>query len=356
MQTVMVGLGERSYEIIISKNIIDAVGNRLKQVTAANDFYLVADDRVAGLYAERLLASIKKAGHRVELITFAHGEENKNLATIAALASKLARFGADRMSCLVALGGGVTGDITGFLAASYMRGIDFIQVPTSLLAQVDSSVGGKTGVDIPEGKNLIGAFYQPRAVFIDPLILKSLPETEFLNGIAEVIKYGVIWDRDFFSELEGKRSRIMSMDSAVLAEMIRRCCEIKAEVVAADEREGDLRRVLNFGHTIGHAVEAASRFEIAHGAAVAMGMAAAARLAVLCGHLADEEAERIMTLIVDFDLPVVIPPQLDRREIGNYLLTDKKTVGGKVFFVLPEAIGRVIITSDVSAAVIDKVL
>jgi len=356
MQTVKVGLGERSYDIRIAEDIIDKVGEYLPAVTGAGRFVVVADDRVAGLYGERLLASLKKAGLKVDLVTFAHGEEHKNLNTIAGLASDLARLGADRRSCLVAIGGGVTGDITGFLAASYMRGIDFVQVPTTLLAQVDSSVGGKTGVDIPEGKNLVGAFYQPRAVFIDPLVLKTLPADEFLNGVAEVIKYGVIWDADFFADLERRRPEILAMNPDVLAPMIRRCCEIKAEVVAADEREGDLRRVLNFGHTIGHAAEAASGFAISHGRAVAMGMVAAAELAVAGGHFAAEGVARIRSLIADFGLPVAIPDEPDRREIKKYLLTDEKTVGGKVFFVLPQAIGRVVITSEVAPEAIDRVI
>ena len=347
METVRVGLGERAYDIHIERGLIEQAGAIAAESAAAGRYFVVADDRVAGIYGERVLASFAGTGVRAEMVTFPHGEEHKNLATIAALASELARRGADRKSCLVALGGGVTGDITGFLAACYMRGIDFVQVPTSLLAQVDSSVGGKTGVDIPEGKNLVGAFYQPRAVFIDPLVLAGLPDSEFLNGMAEVIKYGIIRDRDFFDMLGRERERILARVPEALVPVIRRCCEIKAEVVAADEREGDLRRILNFGHTIGHAVEAASGFAIAHGSAVAMGMVAAARIAVAGGHLSEAEAGEVRRLIAAFGLPVDIPAELDREEIKKYLLTDKKTVGGRVFFVLPRSIGEVFMTADV---------
>ena len=237
-----------------------------------------------------------------------------------------------------------------------MRGIPFAQVPTTLLAQVDSSVGGKTGVDIPEGKNLVGAFYQPQAVFIDSLFLRQLPQNELLNGLAEVIKYGVIYDRDFFRFLEMHLKDILAMDLQVLEDVVARCCKIKAAVVEADEKESDLRRILNFGHTIGHAVEAVSGYKLAHGAAVAMGMVAAAELAVLKGILEPKVKERLANLIHEFGLPVTIPQEYDRSRIQKYLLADKKTIGGKVFFVLPTAIGKVIITDDIEAGLIAEVL
>jgi len=295
-------------------------------------------------------------GMSAELITFPRGEANKNLDTISKLASTLAQRGFDRQDGLLALGGGVTGDITGFLAASYMRGLPFVQVPTTLLAQVDSSVGGKTGVDIPEGKNLVGAFYQPRCVYIDSQVLSTLPESELLNGLAEVIKYGVIYDRTFFEFLENRRQDILALELPVLEEVIATCCAIKADVVEKDERETDLRRILNYGHTIGHAIEAASGYSLAHGSAVAIGMVAAAELAVLKGILPADEKLRIEKLISDFGLPVKIPGELDRQEITDYLKIDKKTVGGRVFFVLPTTIGKVIITDEVDEKHITKVL
>jgi 3-dehydroquinate synthase len=356
MQIIEVGLGKRSYPIMVAAGLLAAIGQDLGQRAAAKRWVVVADDRVADLYGAQLMESLAGAGLRAELLTFAHGEASKNMTTIAGLASSLARLGVDRKDCLVALGGGVTGDITGFVAAIYMRGIPFVQVPTTLLAQVDSSVGGKTGVDIPEGKNLVGAFYQPRAVYIDSRVLTSLPAAELLNGLAEVIKYGVIYDRDFFDFLAANRARILDLHLPVVEEVIVRCCRIKAAVVAADEKEADLRRILNYGHTLGHAVEAASQFTIAHGMAVAMGMVAADKLAVAKGLLSPQEAERISRLLADFGLPVAIPAELDRQLMKSFLKTDKKTVAGRPFFVLPTRIGQVTITDDVAEELIDMAL
>ena len=353
---VSVGLGDRSYPIHITPGILDRVGDDLKERDIARRYAVVSDAYVADLYGKRLLHSLAQVGIQAELLTFPRGEESKNLQTIADLASDLARRGFDRGDGLIALGGGVTGDITGFLASIYMRGIPFVQVPTTLLAQVDSSVGGKTGVDIPEGKNLVGTFYQPRAVYIDTDCLASLPHQELLGGLAEVIKYGVIRDERFFGYLEEHRQEVLALDREVISRVIARCCEIKARVVEEDEREGGLRRILNFGHTLGHAIEAASGFRIIHGLAIAMGMRAAADLAVRCGLLDAEEAGRIRELLVAYGMPVQVPPELDRDEIRSYLQTDKKTMAGRVFFVLPEAIGRVRITDDVRPEDIDAVL
>jgi len=356
MKSLTVGLGERSYPIIIKNGLLSEIGRHLAATPAGKRYFVVSDDRVAALYGEILLASLQDAGLACELLTFAHGEENKNLQTVAALASWLAGAGADRKDALIALGGGVTGDIAGFLAAIYMRGIPFVQVPTTLLSQVDSSVGGKTGVDIPEGKNLVGVFYQPKAVFIDSSVLNSLPDEELLNGLAEVIKYGVINNAAFFARLERQRESILGRDPAVLEEVIARCCEIKAAVVAADEKESDLRRILNFGHTIGHAVEGASGYTLAHGMAVAIGMAAVARLAVKKGLLSEGEATRLIALLKQYGMPVSIPADLDREKIKGYLKTDKKAVGGRPFFVLPTAIGKVIITDDIADSILREIL
>ena len=309
MRELTVGLGERSYPIFIQQGLLDKIGTRLHQSPFAKRYGIIADDHVAGLFGAELLDSLHRHDIKAELLTFARGEASKNLATIEQLASSLARMGFDRKDGLLALGGGVTGDITGFLAACYMRSIPFAQIPTTLLAQVDSSVGGKTGVDIPEGKNLVGAFYQPKAVFIDSQVLRHLPESELLNGLAEVIKYGVIYDRDFFKFLEMSRKDILGLNLQILEDVIARCCKIKAAVVEADERESDLRRILNFGHTIGHAVEAVSGYSMAHGAAVATGMVAAAEIAVLKGILDQREKDRLQDLIHAFGLPVNIPPE-----------------------------------------------
>ncbi len=356
MQQIEVGLKERSYPIMIEAGLLAEVGTDLRKRGIAGRYVIIADQYVADLYSRPLLDSLKAAGINAELLTFPRGEASKNLATINDLARSLARLGVDRKGCLIALGGGVTGDITGFLAAVYMRGIKFVQIPTTLLAQVDSSVGGKTGVDIPEGKNLVGSFYQPQCVYIDSSLLNSLPKEELLNGLAEVIKYGVIYNAEFFKFLGDNRQAVLNLDPDILAEVIATCCRIKAQVVSLDEKEADLRRILNFGHTIGHAVEAASAFKLAHGMAVAIGMVAAANLAAEKNMLSRKEASQIYDLIKNYGLPVSVPADLDRRKIKEYLKTDKKTVGGKVFFVLPSQIGKVEITYDVSEKIIDDVL
>ncbi|OQX14847.1 MAG: 3-dehydroquinate synthase [Desulfobulbaceae bacterium A2] len=349
-RTVTVGLGQRSYPIHIRPGLLADVGRLLHVAGIAKRYAVIADDRVAALNGAPLLASLSRAGLAAELITFPAGEASKHLATIAELASRLAQAGFDRRDGLIALGGGVTGDITGFLAAVYLRGISFVQVPTTLLAQVDSSVGGKTGVDLPEGKNLVGVFLQPRAVYIDPEMLRSLPRDEFLGGLAEVIKYGVIRDAEFFTWLEREREKILALDPAALIEIIARSCTIKAAVVEEDEREGGVRRILNYGHTIGHALEAASCFSLSHGFSVALGMVAAARLAVRLGMLPETESVRLARLLSAYGLPIAIPAAIggDWERLRPLLLADKKTVGGRVFYVLPRAIGEVRITDAVA--------
>lgn len=351
-----VGLGDRSYPIFIEDGILETVGADIAKRNIADRFVVISDDYVAGLYGSTLMASLKDAGVAAELISFPRGEASKNLQVFADLSSRLAQLGMDRKSGLIALGGGVTGDLTGFLAASYMRGIPFVQIPTTLLSQVDSSVGGKTGVDIPEGKNLVGAFYQPKAVYIDSSVLTTLPLEELLGGIAEVIKYGVIRDAEFYGFLERNLDAILELNPAIIQEMIHTCCRIKAEVVAQDERESDLRRILNFGHTIGHAVEAASNFTLIHGHAVAIGMVAALRIAVSSGLCKRKEAGRVATLIHTFGLPTEIPEGMDAELIKSYIKSDKKSISGSVFYVLPITIGEVIITNEVTEEQLDAVL
>lgn len=355
-QTIQVGLGERSYPITIGTGLLEKVGPVLQTAQIGKRYGIISDDRVCPLYGEQIQRSLHEAGIASELIVFPHGETSKNLATIGRLASELAERGLDRGDALLALGGGVTGDCTGFLASIYMRGIPFVQVPTSLLAQVDSSVGGKTGVDIPEGKNLVGTFYQPRAVFIDTDVLKTLPPEEFLGGMAEVIKYGASIDADFFGWLTDNRAAILALEPSMLMAMIRRCCEFKASVVEQDEREGGLRRILNFGHTIGHAVEAASGYQLIHGYAVAIGMRAVAELAVRCGYADKGVALKIVELLRQYGLPTEIPGGLDPAALRRYLRADKKSIGGRVFFVLPETIGKVRITDQVPDAALEAVL
>ena len=356
MTVLQVGLEERSYPIIIESGCLSRIGKDLRERIIGKRYAVIADDCVAALYGEQFIEILHSADIAAELFTFPKGEASKNLQMLGDLAGCLARSGFDRKDALIAFGGGVTGDLTGFLASTYMRGIPFIQVPTTLLAQVDSSVGGKTGVDIPEGKNLVGTFYQPQVVYIDIGLLKTLPKQELLGGLAEVIKYGVIRDGDFFNFLDENRENILQLDEQVLEQTICTCCQLKAEIVSQDELEGGLRRILNYGHTIGHAVEGASEFTIIHGLAVAIGMNAAAKLAVLAGFLDLDAAEKIRKILVDYGMPVDIPENLDRERMKNYLLADKKTIGGKVHYVLPTEIGNTRIVNDIDEKLVEQVL
>ncbi len=353
MKQLEVGLEGRAYPILIKEGVLSEIGQELKLRQIAKRYIIIADTNVAEIFGGHLVESLRNADIPVDLLTFPHGEASKNLATVGKLSSDLAQLGVDRQDALIALGGGVTGDITGFLAAIYMRGISFIQVPTSLLAQVDSSVGGKTGVDIPEGKNLVGCFYQPKCVFIDSAVLKKLPHSELLNGLAEVVKYGVIYDSDFFNFLVAHQKSILELEPTVIEAVIAHCCTIKAQVVEADELEADLRRILNYGHTMGHAVEAASDFTIAHGVAVSMGMVAVNKISVKKSLLPEDKAQRVSDLLQGFGLPVDIPAELDRPQMKEFLKTDKKSVNGKPFFVLPIQIGKVIISDDVDESLVD---
>ncbi len=356
MPVLQIDLGDRSYPIIIRNGSLNKIGKDLQEKKIGNRYAVIADDYVAGLYGDVFMAMLASAGISAELLSFPRGEARKTLATIGDLAGRLSRLGFDRKDALIGFGGGVTGDLTGFLASAYMRGIPFVQVPTTLLAQVDSSVGGKTGVDIPEGKNLLGTFYQPRAVYIDIALLKTLPRDELLGGLAEVIKYGVIRDAGFFQFLCDNRQGILRLDEELIVKTVYTCCQIKAEVVSQDEREGGMRRILNFGHTLGHAVEGASDYTLIHGLAVAIGMAAAARLAVLAGLLEPGAAKKISDTLIAYGLPVEIPKNLDRKRMKKYLLADKKTVGGKVHYVLPTEIGKTCIVTDLDEQLIEQVL
>jgi 3-dehydroquinate synthase len=356
MAELHVGLGKRSYPIHVERGCLERIGSDLAGKKLGNRYAVIADMNVTRLYGDKLVSSMTSAGLKAQLFPFPAGEKSKSLFTFEALASRLVLAGYDRHDAIIALGGGVTGDLAGFLASAYMRGIPFVQVPTSLLAQVDSSVGGKTGVDLPEGKNLIGAFYQPQAVYIDIDVLQTLPREELLGGLAEVIKYGVIRDAEFFTFLEEYRRKILRLEPDIIEKMILRCCEIKAEVVEADEREGGLRKILNFGHTIGHAVEGASKYQLIHGLAVAIGMIAASRLSNMKETLSGKDKERIYSVISAYGMPVSVPDDLDRQLIKRYLKTDKKAVGGKVFYILPDAIGSTYITDEITEQMVDSVL
>jgi 3-dehydroquinate synthase len=348
MHTVKVSLGDRSYDIELGTGL-DKVGERLKNLGLGQKMALVTNPTIKKLHAQRVVDSLKAAGFMVMSIEIPDGEKFKNLDWANAIYTALLTNGFDRKSALVAFGGGVIGDLTGFAAATFMRGVPFVQVPTTLLAMVDSSVGGKTGVNHAMGKNMIGAFYQPRKVLMDLSVLKTLPKEEFLSGMAEVIKYGVIFDAGFFDFLDKNREKILSLEPEALTHIIKRSCEIKAEVVSQDEREGGLRAILNFGHTVGHAVETAENYTMRHGYAVAIGMVYASRLAHKTGLCDSSVPERVEKLIASYGLPTSLST-LSRKPSATELLDtmqiDKKAEGGKVKFVLPKKIGEVVITKE----------
>lgn len=358
MDVVRVDLGDRSYDIVIGERL-DHAGERLKDIGLGRKMAVVTNPTVKELHGRRLIDGLKAAGFLVMSVEVPDGEEQKNLDWANHIYTALLINSFDRKSALVAFGGGVIGDLTGFAAATFMRGIPFIQVPTTLLAMVDSSVGGKTGVNHPMGKNMIGAFYQPKKVLMDLDVLKTLPKEEFLAGMAEVIKYGVARDAEFFDYVDKNREKILSHDPAALSHVIRRSCEIKADVVSKDERESGLRAILNFGHTVGHAIETAENYTMRHGEAVAIGMVYASRLSHRAGLCDASVPERVEKLIESYGLPTNLSA-LSRRptviELMDTMQIDKKAEGGKVKFVLPKKIGEAVITKEWDEGVLKGVL
>ncbi len=348
-EKVHVALGDRSYDIHIGPGLLLETPKYLKRLGPFTGPFIITDTNVEDYVGQDLLNILRQEGfENARLLAFEAGEQSKNMDTVVLLARKLVELGADRSSLLLALGGGVTGDICGFLASIYMRGVDFVQLPTTYLAQVDSSVGGKTGVDLPEGKNLLGTFAQPRLVLADIGVLCTLPAQEIRNGIAEIVKYGMIKDRELFGRLESQWWDVINLEPFVTAHLVKRSCEIKAEVVSKDEREGGYRRILNFGHTIGHAVEAASNYTTFHGEAVAMGMVAVSKISVSRGLMREEDLQRLIKLLERFSLPVSIPEKISRQDILNNLKRDKKVKDGRVNFVLAKGIGETVIVDDVT--------
>ncbi|HTP04598.1 MAG TPA: 3-dehydroquinate synthase [Nitrospirota bacterium] len=348
MHVVKVSLGDRSYDIEIGTGL-GRIGEQIQGLGLGQKIAVITNPTVKKLYGQRVVDSLKAAGFLVLSIEIPDGEQYKTLDWANAIYSALLINSFDRKSALVALGGGVIGDLTGFAAATFMRGVPFIQVPTTLLAMVDSSVGGKTGVNHAMGKNMIGAFYQPKKVLMDLDVLKSLPRAEFLAGMAEVIKYGVIWDASFFEYLDREREKILALDPEVLSHIIQRSCEIKAEVVSEDERESGLRAILNFGHTVGHAIETAQNYTMRHGEAAAIGMVYASKLAHKTGLCDASVPDRVERLIRSYGLPTDLAA-LSRKpsmtELMGAMQIDKKAEGGKVKFVLPKKIGEVVVTGE----------
>jgi 3-dehydroquinate synthase len=347
MITIPVTVKPRPYEALIESGLLERAGSLLRElVPAGTRLFVVTVAPVRRKWGKRLMASLLAAGLDAKILEMPEGERFKRLATVEALAEKLTSLGADRNAVIVAFGGGVAGDVAGLVASLYMRGIELVQIPTTVLAQVDASVGGKTGVNLKAGKNLVGTFHQPRVVLIDPQVLSSLPEREYRAGLYEALKCGVIGNPELFREFEENRERILKRDPATVERLIAESVRLKAHVVSVDEKENGLRRVLNFGHTIGHALEAETGYRtLLHGEAVAWGMVAAARIAARIGKLQEKDARRIW----DATREVGPLPKLEvrGRNIARRLQSDKKTRNGKVHFVLPTEIGKVEVVNDV---------
>ncbi len=359
MPNITVNLPQDSYQIAIAPDLLSQLGTMMQQLHLGKKVLLISNPEIFGHYGETCLQSLETAGFTTCTHLIPAGEEYKHLQSIQQVYDTALANHLERSSTFVALGGGVIGDMTGFSAATWLRGVNFVQVPTSLLAIVDASVGGKTGVNHPQGKNLIGAFYQPKLVAIDPNLLKTLPPREFRAGMAEVIKYGVIWDKDLFTKLEHHQhlDTLEGVGDELIETIITRSCQAKAEVVSQDEKEAGLRAILNYGHTIGHAVESLTNYkQFVHGEAVAIGMVAAGKIAVEMGLWTAQEAQRQDSLIAKTGLPTEIPTELVIEDILETIKSDKKVKAGKVRFILPTTIGKVTISDRVTPEIIKQAL
>ena len=356
MENLEVRLNERSYFIKIASGILDDAGNLIRGVSNTQKLILVSNPTVFSLYGQRVVTSLESAGFKVWVALMPDGETYKNMAEAEKILDEMLAINLERGSMVIALGGGVVGDLAGFAAAIYQRGIDFVQIPTTLLAQVDSSVGGKVAVNHTRGKNLIGAFHQPRLVLIDINTLTSLNDREYRSGLTEVLKYGIIYDESFFSYLEENVDKIRARDAECLKTVIYHSCRIKSEIVAEDEREEGLRAVLNLGHTFGHAIEKLTSYNIYnHGEAVAMGTMAALYLAQDEGFLQESEVSRIKQLYRQMGITTVFPA-LPVEEVYTAMLNDKKVIEGRLRIVLPRGIGNFTIVTDYSKEKIIKAI
>jgi 3-dehydroquinate synthase len=340
------------YEAVVESGLLERAGTYLREFFPGRKrCFAVTVPPVRKKWGKKLMASLAAAGWDAKIVEMRDGERHKTLATVEELAEKLIKAGADRDALILAVGGGVVGDVAAFLASIYMRGVEVVQVPTTVLAQVDASIGGKTGVNLKAGKNLLGTFHQPRLVLIDPRVLKTLPEREFRSGLYEALKCGVIGKSQLFERMERQRGRILQRDPVELEWLIIESVKLKAEVVSADEREGGLRRVLNFGHTIGHALEAETKYRhFLHGEAIAWGMIAASRIAVVMGKTGEATGQRIAEGVLGLGpLPEV---RVEAKNIVRLLQADKKTKNGVVHFILPSEIGKVEVVNNVPADVV----
>lgn len=359
MRSVQVPLGDRSYTIHVGNGLLSKIGDHCRRLKLGERCAIITDTNVGPKYADQLVRAFKMAGFVPNVVTVPAGESSKALKVVGECYDQLAMKRLERRSFVVALGGGVVGDLAGFVAATYLRGIAYVQVPTTLLSQVDSSVGGKVGVNLKAGKNLVGSFHQPRLVLCDLDTLASLPDREFKSGLAEVVKYGVIKDAELFKRLEKELDKVLKRDPVTLTNLIARCCTIKAEVVGADEFEtGGLRAILNWGHTIGHGLEAISGYnEFLHGEAISIGQVAAARLSARMVGLSDKDADRIRDLLQRCGLPVALKlPPKKREALFDAMRLDKKVIQGEMKFVLAKGIGEVVTGQRVPDADITAIL
>ncbi len=339
----LAGRTDRSYDVLIGRGILGNLPAEIQRLGSFSSSALITDEVVKPLVAEPLQAKLRSHNINTALFALPAGEAAKTMETVLDLCHQLVKHGFDRKSLLLAVGGGVVGDITGFAAAIYMRGISYIQIPTTLLAQVDSAIGGKTGVDLPAGKNLLGGFHQPLLVLSDLDVLATLPADAMREGLAEVTKAALIGEPELFSILEGEESNLVDTSNPLLEAIIAKACEVKCQVVGQDERESGLRRILNFGHTLGHAVEAASDYTISHGQAVAAGMSIAIRFSRKWAGLSEKEADRALSLIRKFGLPTELPEHLESEALLKALERDKKIEAGMCHFVLLAEIGKPVI-------------
>ena len=351
-----VDLGERSYPIYIGTGLLGE-SDLLTSHIAGHSALIVSNTAVAPLYLQSVQQTLDTHNIRLDSVILEDGEQYKTIATVEKIIDKLLQNRHDRQTTLIALGGGVVGDITGFVASIYQRGVNFIQIPTTLLSQVDSSVGGKTGVNHPLGKNMIGAFYQPKCVIADTATLDTLPPRELSAGLAEVIKYGLIHEPDFFNWLEQNIEKLKSLDYASLCQAILVSCTIKAEIVALDERESGIRAILNLGHTFGHAIEASMGYgNWLHGEAVAAGMVMAADLSLRHNWIDASVKQRTISLLEDSNLPVRSPAEMSVEKYMNAMAIDKKTLNGTIRLVLLKSLGEAIVTADYEPALLEKTL
>ncbi|ARC93300.1 3-dehydroquinate synthase [Vibrio coralliilyticus] len=356
MERITVSLGERSYPISIGAGLFNDPAH-LSFLLAKQKIVVITNVTVAPLYADKILSLLEQVGCEASVLELPDGEQYKSLDTFNTVMSYLLEGNFARDVVIIALGGGVIGDLVGFSAACYQRGVDFIQIPTTLLSQVDSSVGGKTAVNHKLGKNMIGAFYQPKSVIIDTDCLATLPEREFAAGIAEVIKYGIIYDQDFFVWLEENLHKLYELDEQALTYAIARCCQIKAEVVAQDEKESGIRALLNLGHTFGHAIEAELGYgKWLHGEAVSSGTVMAAKTAQLQGLITEQQVERILSILKRAQLPVHTPDTMTFDDFMKHMMRDKKVLSGELRLVLPTSIGSAEVVKGVPESVIKQAI